>query len=400
MVLPKPGKDETEDEFVPRCISTVVDSPQFTEGNTPKGREIASGMCYSQWRNKDKLSKIKNGKTLYLHQLSARIEFTDDSKKEILNLSAFKNMSDAQNGIIRLPRSTLLIGDKLYNNVWHPADELEKSYMTMEHQPFIIDHGEDVEDEIGWMENIEYDPESKKLTAIPVLNLNTAKGTTALNHMRNRLLANKAPETSVGFWATEHMEEIPMLENAQHISARDWEFDHNSLVTRGAGSPEMGIGIGLSKSKTDLNFNDPLKKINQLGDKERMGNEPIIEPKKEPEKFTMSKEEFRAMMKDELEKQEAALKQKQIDAGKPAPPDKTTETDAKDKKIAELEKQLSTRTTATRDTVVNTSVTMDKKTAHIRKRIGGLAYIKYVRDNGSPMSLKYENENQLPKDMR
>jgi hypothetical protein len=199
----------------------------------------------------ERRSKTCNGKTKFLNQLSAQIDFNDDTKKEILNLSAFKNMAEQQNGIIRLPRSTLLIGDKLYNNVWHPADEAERSYMTMDHQPLITDHGGGLEDEVGWMENIEYDPETKKLTAIPVLNLNTAKGPMALNHIRNRLMAGKAPETSVGFWAVEQIETIGQLNNAEHISAREWEFDHNSLVTRGAGSPEMGIGIGLNKQSNE-----------------------------------------------------------------------------------------------------------------------------------------------------
>ena len=346
----------------------------------------------------ERKTKISNGKTKYLNSLSAQIEFTDDTKKTFLDLSAFKNMSDAQNGIIRLPRSTLLIGDQLYNNVWHPADELEKSYKTMEHQPFIMNHGEDIEDEIGFMEDAEYDPETKKLTAIPVLNLNTTNGMTALNHMRNRLLANKAPETSVGFWATEHMESIALLENAEHISARDWEFDHNSLVTRGAGSPEMGIGIGLSKSKTDMNFNINL---NQLGDKERMGTEPIEKPKVEPEKFTMSKEEFHDRMMAELATQEAALKQKQItNADKPT--DKTVELDAKDKKIAELQAQLSTRTTATRDNMVTDgapgaqSKPVNPKAKTIRSQLIGMAVIKTLAQTESDVHIHYVNEQNLP----
>ena len=346
----------------------------------------------------ERRSKIINGKTKYLNSLSASIVFTEDSKKQILDLSAFKNMSEQQNGVIRLPRSTLLIGDKLYNNVWHPADELQKSYMTMEHQPFIMNHGEDIEDEIGFMEDAEYDPETKKLTAIPVLNLNTTNGMTALNHMRNRLLANKAPETSVGFWATEHMEEIPLLENAQHVSARDWEFDHNSLVTRGAGNPEMGIGIGLSKSKTDLNFkinvdtsevDGALKKLNELGDKERMGTEtPIDKPKPEPEKFTMSREEFHAAMKEELAKQAEAKKTET----------KTIEADEKDKKIAELEKQLSTRTTATRDNMVTNGAPgpVNPKAKAIRSQLIGMAVIKTLAQTDSDVHIHYVNENGLP----
>lgn len=346
----------------------------------------------------ERKSKVSNGKTKYLNSLSGHLEFCEDAKKTILDKSLFNAMSESQNGVIQLPRSTLLIGDKLYNNVWHPADELQKSFTSMEHQPFIMNHGDNIEDEIGFMENVEYDPETKKLTAIPVLNLNTEKGMTALNHMRNRLMANKAPETSVGFWATEHLEQISMLENAEHLSARDWEFDHNSLVTRGAGSPEMGIGIGLSKYAYPKNIEI---KLNILGDQERMENQtPIEKPKVEPEKFTMSREEFREEMKQMLAKQEAELKQKQTNADKPA--DKTPELDAKDKKIAELEKQLSTRTTATRDNMVTdgapgaSSRPINPKTKAIRSQVIGMAVIKTLAQTDSDVHIHYVNEQNLP----
>lgn len=349
----------------------------------------------------ERRSKISNGKTKYLNSLSARIEFTDDTKKEILNLSAFKNMSEAQNGIVRLPRSTLLIGDKLYNNVWHPADDAAKSYMTMDHQPLITDHEDHLADEVGWMDDVEYDPESKKLSAIPVLNLNTEKGPMALNHIRNRLMAGKAPETSVGFWATEQIEQIEQLQNAEHTVAHDWEFDHNSLVTRGAGSPEMGIGIGLSRSKTDQSFNI---NFNQLGDKERMGNEqPIEKPKPEPEKFTMSKEEFHDRMMSELATQETAQKQKLAaqPAGQPA--DKTTELDALKTKLADAEAKLATRTTATRDNLVTDgmpgapSKPTSPKTKVIRQQLVGMALIKHLKQSPDEcIHICYENEQNLP----
>jgi len=331
----------------------------------------------------ERKSKVSNGKTKYLNSLSGHLEFCEDAKKTILDKTIFNAMSEQQNGVIRLPRSTLLIGDKLYNNVWHPADELQKSFKTLDHQPFIMNHGDDIEDEIGYMEDAEYDPETKKLSAIPVLNLNTVKGTTALNHMRNRLMAGKAPETSVGFWATEHMETISLLENVEHISARDWEFDHNSLVTRGAGSPDMGIGIGLSRNNQEKNIEITLNKKEAL----EMAEDKPIDKKVEPEKFTMSREEFGALMKEELAKQAEVKKQE----------NKDVELDAMKKKLADAESQLASRTTATRDNMqTNGQAPVSKKAKEIRSQLIGMAVIKTLAQTDSDVHIHYVNENGLP----
>jgi len=395
MPLPKPGISEAQDEFIPRCISTIVTDPEFKLGNTPTGREQAAGMCFSQWRNKDKLSKTVNGRTMFLNHLSASIEFTDEEKRTILmpDLQTYfknSNASPSEPGVVRLPRSTLLIGDKLYNNVWHPADELERSYMTMKNQPFIIDHRDGIEDEVGFMESPEYDPVTKKLTAIPVLNLNTAKGNAALGHIRNRLMAGKAPETSVGFWATEATEQIGQLQNAEKVTARNWEFDHNSLVTRGAGSPEMGIGIGLKRQTPPVGYGSSsdgipttYKEANALDEKQ-----PPEKPKSEPEKFTMSREEFRAMMHEELAKQAEAKKVADAEA------QKTSENDAMKKKLADLESKLATRTTATRDNESTTGAPVNAKTRQTRRQVIGMAVIKCAREND--VHISYVNESPLP----
>lgn len=220
---------------------------------------------------------IRNGKTYTLRMNSAVLEFTDTERQAILNYKPITlNAQVNDDGLIRLPRSTLLIGDKLYNNVWHPAEELEKSYKTLDHQPLVIDHSDHIEDEIGWMENSQYDPASKKLTAIPVLNTRTAKGLMALNHIQNRLHASKAPETSVGFWAIESTEEIPMLQNARKTTAREWEFDHDAMVYRGAGSPSQGIGIGLSQSNPIVTAETPVIPPVIVTDNRSMGTVVII----------------------------------------------------------------------------------------------------------------------------
>ena len=42
-VIPNPGEKETQDEYISRCISAIVDE---------YGQEQGLGICYSQWEKK------------------------------------------------------------------------------------------------------------------------------------------------------------------------------------------------------------------------------------------------------------------------------------------------------------------------------------------------------------
>jgi hypothetical protein len=42
-VIPEPGESETQDEYIGRCISSIVDE---------YGQEQAAGICYGQWDKK------------------------------------------------------------------------------------------------------------------------------------------------------------------------------------------------------------------------------------------------------------------------------------------------------------------------------------------------------------
>jgi len=350
-------------------------------------------------------TRIKNGVEQKLQIRSASIIFNDGDRKDVLNTSMVTNITDQQNGLLRLPRSTLLIGDNLYNDVWHPNEELEKSYTTLENQPFVIDHKDDIEDEVGFMQNVQYDAETKKLSAIPVLNMHTAKGMSALNHIRNRVMAGKAPETSVGFWATERKEKIKQLQDEEHITARDWEFDHNSLVSRGAGTPAMGIGIGLSQAQypkteskreipVDLKISidtkeidDTLIKMKQLKKETAKMDEPKTEIKNEAKPEVqpfMTRDEFRAEIKAELSKKETELK------------DKSTEMDAMKKKISDLEASISSRTTATRDSMTTARpMVMDAKAKELRRRIIGSGIIQYLKEGEGDLHIHLAREKTL-----
>jgi hypothetical protein len=54
--MPTPGKDETEDEFVSRCVPIVLD-----EGTAKDGKQ-ASAICHSIWRDSKKEKAKKDRK--------------------------------------------------------------------------------------------------------------------------------------------------------------------------------------------------------------------------------------------------------------------------------------------------------------------------------------------------
>ena len=42
-IIPSPEKDEEQDKYISRCISSIIDE---------YGQEQASGICYGQWENR------------------------------------------------------------------------------------------------------------------------------------------------------------------------------------------------------------------------------------------------------------------------------------------------------------------------------------------------------------
>lgn len=57
MPIPKPRKGETERDFIDRCMGDGITVRDFPD------TEIRSGVCFSQWRNRD-----KSGNTMMLHK--------------------------------------------------------------------------------------------------------------------------------------------------------------------------------------------------------------------------------------------------------------------------------------------------------------------------------------------
>ncbi|MBC7128398.1 MAG: DUF2213 domain-containing protein [Thermoplasmatales archaeon] len=134
-----------------------------------------------------------------------------------------------------------LVGDKIFNGIYIPSEEIAKSYASIIGKPLNLDHSDKVEDEIGFIKDAEFKNNELKVSLVLVedaVKYNVAKG-----FIKLRQLAGVPAEVSVGVWMDINEEKV----NGELIKVgRNLEFDHLALVTRGACSPADGCGIGCS----------------------------------------------------------------------------------------------------------------------------------------------------------
>lgn len=169
--------------------------------------------------------------------MAERIQFSlhtclDVNKKRLASLKADEE--------IPLEETVAIVGDGVYNGVFFPKEEIEKACKSMEGQPFVLDHSDRVEDEIGFVRDVAF--KGGKMVLTPRIVPETAKSRVAMGFIKSRVAAGKVPEVSVRVWLSleqpENDDEPPRAYNL--------EFDHLSLVTRGACSPQDGCGIGMN----------------------------------------------------------------------------------------------------------------------------------------------------------
>ena len=243
-------------------------------------------------------TRIRNGQKQYLLKFKCGlIDFVNDEERKSLALSYETLKEASENGLLRLPRSTMIVGDGVYNGYWHPDSELAKSYAMFDRQPWNVNHGDDVNSEIGWWEQPQKN--GNKYSAIPILNLNTPEGKNALSHIQNRMLAGKPAELSIGFWCGVKTERVKHGDIDQRLPVcYDIEPDHCSLVTRGACSPAVGAGIGLKQLEEEGIQMD--EKPENVTDAQKTVEQKDADTKtKQPIQFN-SKEEFQGAVHQSL----------------------------------------------------------------------------------------------------
>jgi len=223
--MPVPKKNETEKEFISRCIPYVI-----KEGTTDDAKQAAA-ICHSIWKKSKGENKMVNKERVMLHldaQMSCRIDLADNKEE------------------LKMDRCTMLVGDGTYNGVYFPKEELELAHMSFEKKPINLNHSADaVEDIVGYLEDVRF--EDGKITAKPVFDEDTSKYKSAFGYMKSRFNAGSIPNVSVGVWLDRLNEED---ENGKERSvARNLDGDHLALVVHGACNPEDGCGIGMSENQ-------------------------------------------------------------------------------------------------------------------------------------------------------
>lgn len=268
--------------------------------------------------------RIKNGKKQQLYTHNAQI-ILDNADKKIKELS-FEELKADKDGILRLPRSTMIKGNGVYNGAWHPSDEFKKAYKTFDRQPANNNHSDLIEDEVGWWEQVNYS--EHRLTGIPIINLNTARGKTTYEYVRNRMLAGKPAELSVAFWCTESKEtfEHDGIKYDDQLVVREIEGDHCAYVTRGACSPNDGAGIGLLSLKENKNNLDEEENMAEEEPKEEK------EPEEEPE--VEEKEDFKRDIYNQLKEIKEQMNKKE------EPVKEENKEDPLKQKLSELENKI------------------------------------------------------------
>jgi len=170
--------------------------------------------------------------------------------KEVIKLSKELSIGELKEDdmLIKLPTSTILTAGE-HNGITFLQEEIIKAKIPKVF-PLTLDHSRSVTDEVGWWEDAKV--ELGKLKAIPIINLNTEKGKSALGYVKNRFSAGLTPEVSVEIWITPE-------KGDNKIIARDIELIKASLVDKGANSPEEGAGIGLQKIELGYIPSNPSK---------------------------------------------------------------------------------------------------------------------------------------------
>lgn len=272
-----------------------------------------------------------------------------------------KELDMSTNAGINLVRSTVLVGDGTYNDEYFPANEIEKAFLSMDNQPFNLDHSDMIKDEIGYIKNTLYDSESKKMSVQPIINGRLSNSKIAKDFIENRIEAGKVAEVSVGVYVTPVEEEL--AEGETRIVCRDLEFDHLALVTRGACSPSDGAGIGLKEESNDTdivkeNKIDNTEEKTMVDEEKEVSEEEVIEePKPEP----------KPEVKEEEPKEEEKVEES-----------KGNELEELKKEMQEMKKQLAKRKTAT----------YSEEEVKLNRRKAGVDFLKQAATKNMRVSWK------------
>jgi hypothetical protein len=187
------------------------------------------------------------------------------TKRVRVNISARVNAAEIKKlrrhgrDIMIVPSATLPDGIVM-NGIRYDADEIEKSYKSLERTPAPLGHPEvegmfvSASDPEGlargwigaWNENVRR--ENGKVYLDKVIDLTTANQTTGGKAVLEAIEKGHPVHTSTGLFCS--LEEVTNDANGAKFVARDIVFDHDAILLgeEGAATPDQGVGMMVHKA--------------------------------------------------------------------------------------------------------------------------------------------------------
>jgi hypothetical protein len=205
--------------------------------------------------------------------------------------------------MIKTYKAVAMVGDGIYNGYYFPKEELEKAFETIIAKPFVLDHSDDIEDVVGFVEDAWYNNPSME-TEVGI-DSELPKALSALKWIQKKQMRREIPEVSVALTARVDWDDIFEKDGEEYPKLKDMKFIHLALVTVGACSPEDGCGVmnsGLKLTRTgkdtvEIHFTATLSELKEEDTMEKKIEEPEtlkVEVEMDASKCKEAIEEFKA----------------------------------------------------------------------------------------------------------
>jgi len=364
MPLPKPDSKEKEADFISRCMSSDVMKSDYSD------TKQRTAICYSQWRNKEKLEEQKlihdykldtkenvrealedfsktgnrkkyskeDQKTIWQELLTAskkhNLEVSENiretaglSKQRVRqDMSRLQHLYDTQKpvllGDIQIPYTiydVILHAEGEFNGKYYPSQYLADSAWQMKGLPIYLDHDDNMSNLVGEISEAYYDPQRKaNVGDITFLDKDLAQ---KISYFKEKD-AKFRPGLSPTVW----IDEYPMPDG--RIEARNLDYVSMAVVTE----PAQGNLARLSKEKQEVeNMTEQYVSKDAFIEFEKRMTEKLEASKpskKEPKKLSVEDISEEELRKHPLvQKLEAQLKTLQEEKDKAEEADKAEKVD-------------------------------------------------------------------------
>jgi len=246
--MPTPRKGEGQDDFIDRCMS----HPDLAD----KGQDQRYAICRSMFANgSQKGYSVGDMKGIASMTDQIRVNIKTSVNRDMIR----KEKRDGRDVIV--VRSATLPDDVIMNGIRYPADEIEKSYKSLENTPAPLGHpmvdGKFVAANTplglnlgyfgAWNDNVRR--ENGRVMLDKVIDVERASESSMGKRVLNAIEEGKPIHTSTGLLLSLREADGDKAD----YEAFNMQFDHDAILLDedGAATPEQGVGMMVNKAVHD-----------------------------------------------------------------------------------------------------------------------------------------------------